>query len=100
MASNQELKHCSFSNCQNNSIANTEVKFFRINTQNVCNWKAASQNEKLLKLSNSTLCRYKYYICSDHFNNMDYRMVLSPFKSLLKKGAIPKNTVSDGEFHN
>ena len=90
-------KNCRFSNCNNNSVDNPTLKFFKFNLSNVFEWRKACNNDKLANLSVHTLCRLNYYVCSSHFKNEDYRMVLSPYKSKLKIGAIPRNIVPESE---
>ena len=100
MAAQEKVKYCRFLNCNNNSLINSNLKYFKFTPKNASEWKIACKDEKISKLSNHTLCRYNHYVCSDHFKNDDYRMILKPFDTMLKVGAIPGDNFqqSQGKF--
>lgn len=87
-------KKCSVLGCNSDSATNNSLKFFLFPKTAVCSeWIQACENSNLNNLSLSTLT-HKRHVCSLHFTDNDYAFKFSPFKSMLRKGAIPTRNLS------
>jgi len=94
-----KLKKCSYRNCRNTS-ENGNCKFFGFRKHDAHIWIKECQNEKLKSLCIPNLMN-NYHVCGTHFVQSDFVRILSPFKTQLKKDAIPTTNLGKylGTYH-
>ena len=95
---NVRTKRCAYLNCSTNS-AQTGVRLFSFRKHDAQKWIGACGNSKLSGVKLDTLI-HNYYVCNLHFCRTDYTCQLTPFKTKLKKDAIPRQTEYCGEYQS